>query len=121
MPKPIIAESRTLARQRNATIPQPISLDAIEEICPAELPVALRKEISRLAVEAGRIIGCPDYWRADFRLDASGAPRALEVNTLPGLQPGYSDITKMTNPAGMGYADLVRWILKSAESPYRRE
>jgi D-alanine-D-alanine ligase len=41
-------------------------------------------------------------------------PLILEVNTLPGLQPGYSDITRMAAPAGMSYADLVRLILDSA-------
>jgi D-alanine-D-alanine ligase len=46
-------------------------------------------------------------------MNAAGAPLILEVNTLPGLQPGYSDITKMADAEGIGYPGLLREILAS--------
>jgi D-alanine--D-alanine ligase len=85
-----------------------------EEVCPAALPPSDAELMGQIAVRAGRAMACRDYWRVDFRMDEGGSPRILEVNTLPGLQPGYSDITKMIEPAGMSYADLVRTILRSA-------
>ncbi len=91
--------------------------DLVEEVCPAELRAADRELMASLAVRAGHALGCRDYWRADFRLDAKGAPKLLEVNTLPGLQPGYSDITKMTGrPAwSMGTSCGQSWIARGFE------
>ncbi len=88
--------------------------DAVEMVCPADLPAPQAARIGDLALRAGRAIGCRDYWRVDIRMDERAAPRVLEVNTLPGLQPGYSDITRMAEPAGMSYGALVRAILESA-------
>ncbi len=88
--------------------------DSFEEICPAPLPLSEAGQLGLLAVRAGRALGCRDYWRVDFRADAEGRPRVLEVNTLPGLQPGYSDMARMAEAAASGYAGLVRGILRSA-------
>ena len=87
--------------------------DAAEEVCPAVLSAEEAAEMGRLAVCAGRAIGCRDYWRVDFRADARGAPLILEVNTLPGLQPGYSDVTKKAGPAGMPCGAIVRGMMDS--------
>jgi D-alanine-D-alanine ligase len=88
--------------------------DTVAHACPAELSAGEAEVMGALAVRAGRAIGCRDYWRVDFRADPRDAPQVLEVNTLPGLQPGYSDITRMAEPAGMSYAEIVRKILDSA-------
>jgi D-alanine-D-alanine ligase len=91
----------------------------VKGVCPAELPADNAARMGELAVRAGRAIGCRDYWRVDVRFDAHGEPHIMEVNTLPGLQPGYSDMVKMIGPAGMSYAELVREILGSAENRRR--
>jgi len=88
--------------------------ETTKDICPAALSVPEAELMGGLAVRAGRMLGCRDYWRADFRQDSRGAPHLLEVNTLPGLQPGYSDMTKMAGPAGIDYAEMVRTIMESA-------
>ncbi len=88
--------------------------DWIKETCPAPLPAAEAALLAELAIRAGRTIGCRDYWRVDFRADPQGRPRILEVNTLPGLEPGYSDLVKMIGPAGMSYGELAETILRSA-------
>ncbi len=87
--------------------------ESVVEICPAALPAAESVTLGELALQAGRTIGCRDFWRVDFRADPDGAPRILEINTLPGLQPGYSDMVKMAGPAGLGYAGIVLSILRS--------
>jgi D-alanine-D-alanine ligase len=90
------------------------SADTVAGICPAELPEEDAEVMGGLAIRAGRELGCRDYWRVDFRMDSTGRPCIMEVNTLPGLQPGYSDMTKMADPAGIGYRGLVRAIMESA-------
>ena len=85
-----------------------------KELCPAPLDTRTSKELGQLAVQAGRAIGCRDYWRVDFRLDAGSRPHILEVNTLPGLMPGYSDLPVMAEAEGMTYGETIGAILASA-------
>jgi len=94
--------------------------ETVEEVCPAAIDELEADLMSGLAIRAGRALGCRDCWRVDFRMDSAGAPLILEVNTLPGLQPGYSDLTRMADPAGIGYDGLVRAILESAVRFTRR-
>ncbi len=93
--------------------------ETVTEICPAELPAGETARLGQMALRAGRAVGCRDYWRVDFRASRTGAAHVLEVNTLPGLQPGYSDIVKMAGPVGLSYRDMVRAILKSARRRLR--
>ena len=52
------------------------------------------QQLNRLTVAAFRVTGCADVGRVDFRLDADDGdkPYILEVNPLPGLYPGLSDL-----------------------------
>jgi D-alanine-D-alanine ligase len=50
---------------------------------PGALAPALEAELAALAVRAFAALACRDFARADFRLDAAGAPRFLELNPLP--------------------------------------
>jgi D-alanine-D-alanine ligase len=54
--------------------------------------------------------------RVDFRLDADDGdkPYILEVNPLPGLYPGLSDLVLEAHAAGMHYNDLINAILGTA-------
>jgi D-alanine-D-alanine ligase len=54
------------------------------EICPANIPDALRDEAQRIAVDAHTALGCEGYSRTDLMAGADGC-RFLELNTLPGL------------------------------------
>lgn len=88
--------------------------DAVQTICPARIPEDLAAEMRNMALEAFRAIGCEGYARVDLRVDKEGRPFILEINTLPGLQPGYSEFPRMAEAAGMSYADLVERILNLA-------
>jgi len=57
---------------------------------PGRLDAGLEAELARLAVLAFDALECLDWARADFRLDASGTPRFLELNPLPTFHPDGS-------------------------------
>ena len=47
-----------------------------------------------------------------------GAPLFLEVNPLPGLRPGYSDLPILAAMTGMDHAALIGAILDAATVRY---
>jgi D-alanine-D-alanine ligase len=71
-------------------------------------------EASRLALVTWRVLGARDCGRVDLRADATGRLQVLEVNPLPGLRPGYSDLALMWEFQGLEYGDLIRQIVESA-------
>ena len=65
-------------------------------------------------------LGCRDYARFDFRTDAQGEIKLLEVNPNPGwCWDGKMNL--MTGFAGLRYADLLRMILEGAQERYAVE
>jgi D-alanine-D-alanine ligase len=74
------------------------------------------------ALTAYRLLGCRDFARIDFRLDAAGQPRFLECNPLPGLNPDSSDIVILSRLAAHDrdavYDRLVQGILRDAVQRY---
>ncbi len=84
--------------------------------CPAQLPDEQAARLQELAAEVFRVTGCRDVARVDFRLDAdaAGTPCVLEVNALPGLCPGYSDLVLAAEAGGLDYAGLINAILDAA-------
>lgn len=81
--------------------------------CPADLPLALTRELERIALTAWRAVGGQGYGRADFRIDRSGRPWLLEVNPNPDISPG-AGLARMAGVAGMDYAALVRRLCEIA-------
>lgn len=62
-------------------------------------------------------LGCRDYAQFDFRADATGTIKLLEVNPNPGwCWDGKFNF--MAGYAGMHYADLLRLIIEAAQSRY---
>jgi D-alanine-D-alanine ligase len=57
---------------------------------PGRLDPELEEELAALAITAYRALECLDFARADFRLDAAGKPRFLEMNPLPSFAPDAS-------------------------------
>ncbi len=80
-------------------------------LCPAPVDPELTKKLHRLAWRAHVVLGALDISRTDIRLDGDGQPRLLEINTLPGLTPNYSDLCLQCNAQGISYADLILEIL----------
>jgi D-alanine-D-alanine ligase len=89
-------------------------------LCPAPLSKEEVEELSWLAAAVFRVTGCLDVARVDFRLDANDGnkPYILEVNPLPGLNPGYSDLCIEATADGWSYEDLINEIVNQAAERY---
>ena len=89
-------------------------------LCPAPLPAELAQELNWLAATTFRVTGCFDVGRIDFRLDArdNNKPYILEINPLPGLNPGYSDLPLEAQADGWTFEQLVNRILEEAVQRY---
>jgi D-alanine-D-alanine ligase len=74
------------------------------------------EELNWYTAATFRVTGCLDVARVDFRLDANdnNKPYILEINPLPGLNPGYSDLCIEAQADGWTYEDLVNRILDEA-------
>jgi D-alanine-D-alanine ligase len=85
-------------------------------MCPAQLASGLVEQLNWLAAAVFRVTGCLDVARVDFRLDADDGdrPYVLEVNPLPGLYPGLSDLVLEAAAAGLSYAELINRIVNAA-------
>ena len=91
-------------------------VDDFHYFCPAPLDPVLDADLQRLAAAVFRVTDCKDVARVDFRLDAANdnKPYILEVNPLPGLNPGYSDLCIQANGAGWTYERLINAIVELA-------
>jgi D-alanine-D-alanine ligase len=89
-------------------------------VCPTALAEAQEEELRGLAGAAFRTLDCLDVARVDFKLDANHAekPYILEVNPLPGLSPGVSDLVFEAEAEGMSHAQLINAILDAALERY---
>ncbi|NUP96713.1 MAG: D-alanine--D-alanine ligase [Planctomycetaceae bacterium] len=88
-----------------------------EEISYNVPPKRARAEIDaveKVALDAWRALGCRDVARIDVRCDASGNPKFIECNPLPGLAPGWSDLAILWDRTGGTYETLVGAILDEA-------
>ncbi len=84
---------------------------APDYLCPAPIDPEMTRKLQHLAYRAHVILGSLDVSRTDVRLDAEGNPRLLEINTLPGLTPGYSDLCIQASAHSISYEDLILEIL----------
>ncbi len=90
--------------------------------CPAHLTAKEEKMIRNFAFRIFDILECKDVARIDLRLSRmDGKPYFLEINPLPGLIDGYSDLTIIAKSAGMEYKDLIKRILNEALKRYRMQ
>jgi D-alanine-D-alanine ligase len=85
--------------------------------CPAPVTDELREKIEMAALGAYNSLKCRDVSRVDIRVK-DDMPYVLEINTLPGLQKGYSDLPRMAEAGGMTYDYLINFILESAAKRY---
>jgi D-alanine-D-alanine ligase len=86
-------------------------------VAPAQIPQRVADEILRLAALAHAALGCRGLTRSDFRYDdIKDVLVLLEVNTQPGMTP-TSLAPEQAAKAGIGFDDLVRWIVEDASCP----
>ena len=94
--------------------------DQLNYLCPAPLDEDMVDELNWLAAACFRVTGALDVSRIDFRLDANDnwRPYILEINPLPGLSPGISDIVIEAAADGISHPELVIMILETALRRY---
>jgi len=81
---------------------------------PALLPEKIKKLIIEWCLKLFERLGCKDYCRFDWRLDANGNPKLLEVNPNPGwCWDGH--LAKMAKIQGTSYGEMLQTILRAAE------
>jgi D-alanine-D-alanine ligase len=81
---------------------------------PADLQEDTEKLIVRCCLALFERLECRDYCRFDWRLDASGKPRLLEVNPNPGwCWDGH--LARMAALSDISYPAMLERILKAAE------
>jgi D-alanine-D-alanine ligase len=79
-------------------------------LIPCGLTPAEETRMKQLTQRAFDMLGCTDWGRADFMLDAQGNPYFLEVNTAPGMTD-HSLPPKAARAVGISYKDLVVKVL----------
>jgi D-alanine-D-alanine ligase len=80
---------------------------------PANLPQDTIEIIENSSLKLFERLECQDYARFDWRLDAKGSPKLLEVNPNPGwCWDGH--LAKMCNFANIPYKEMLKRILEAA-------
>jgi D-alanine-D-alanine ligase len=94
--------------------------DKLNYLCPAPLDEDMVDDLNWYTAAVFRVIGALDVSRVDFRLDANDnwKPYILEINPLPGLSPGTSDLVIEANADGVSHTELVNMILETALKRY---
>jgi len=86
-------------------------------LMPAPIHPRAYDEALDVSLRAHRALGCRGVSRADLRYDdTAGEPGRvilLEVNTQPGMTP-TSLVPDIARHSGIGFAELVRWMVENA-------
>jgi D-alanine-D-alanine ligase len=88
--------------------------DGSKHIVPAQMPPAAFEQALRVSEAAHVALGCAGVSRSDLRYDdINDILVLLEVNTQPGMTP-TSLAPEQAAHAGIGFDDLVGWIVENA-------
>ncbi|MER8912065.1 ATP-grasp domain-containing protein [Mesorhizobium sp. M0854] len=90
---------------------------APQRICPAQIGSKLARTLRDISVATFRACECRDYARVDFRIDRSGQPFVLEINSMPGLGMTSAYVLAATT-AGYSFSSLFNRILHIANTRY---
>jgi D-alanine-D-alanine ligase len=84
-------------------------------LCPCGLEQGVEAEYQALCLRAFQSVGASGWGRVDFMLDDSGAPKLLEINTIPGMTD-HSLVPMAARQAGIDFDDLCARILDTSLS-----
>jgi D-alanine-D-alanine ligase len=73
-------------------------------------------QLKDLALRCWRVFGLRGYARVDFRIDGTGKPWVLEVNTNPCLSPD-GGFYAATERSGLSFVQAIERIIRDAISP----
>lgn len=89
--------------------------EGLATICPARVDGKLATKLRDISVATFRACQCRDYARVDIRVDQSGQPYILEINSIPALHGTYFQAAAS---AGYSFSSLVNRILDVAHTRY---
>ncbi|RWO62369.1 MAG: ATP-grasp domain-containing protein [Mesorhizobium sp.] len=92
-----------------------VAAATVPKICPAQIESGLETMLRDISVATFRACHCRDYARVDFRIDRSGQPFVLEMNSMPDLSTHCSYATAAT-AAGHSFSSLINRILNLAHT-----
>lgn len=94
-----------------------VTAAAVPKICPAQIESGLETVLGDISVATFHACHCRDYARVDLRIDRSGQPFVLEINSIPSLTM-HSSYVLAARTAGHSYSGLVKRILDVAHTRY---
>lgn len=86
-------------------------------VCPALVDASLERELREIAIKTFKACHLRDYARVDIRIDASGRPSVLEINSMASLGWGGAYVLAARH-AGFSFPELVCAIVDSAHKRY---
>lgn len=88
---------------------------ALAPICPAQVDSKLAKMLRDISIATFQACQCRDYARVDVRIDRSGQPFVLEINSIPALRGIF---VQAATSAGYSFSSLINRILDVAHTRY---
>ncbi len=114
---PLVEQDFGDRKMRMMTWEAKFMADGPQKICPAQIGSKLAAKLRDISVASFHACQCRDYARVDFRIDRSGQPFVLDVNSDPALGMDNSyPLAAMT--AGYSFSSLVNRILNAAHMRY---
>ena len=83
-----------------------------KEVCPAQIPDALRDQIQEVSKKIYAHLGCSGLVRVDY-ISAEDGLYFLEVNTIPGMTAA-SLVPQMVRASGMDMTDFLTTIIENS-------
>ena len=93
------------------------SPDEPTKICPAPISENLAGRLYELSLSTYRICQCRDYARVDIRIDPSGEPFVLEINSMASLGTGGT-LVLAAKSAGYTFESLISRLLDITHERY---
>ncbi|MER9294799.1 ATP-grasp domain-containing protein [Mesorhizobium sp. M0510] len=88
-----------------------------QRICPAQIGSSLAAALRQISVASFNACQCRDFARIDLRIDRSGRPFVLEINSMPALDPNTAYALAAWT-AGHSFSSMVNRILNVAQTRY---
>jgi len=86
--------------------------------CPAKVDEELANKLKDLAVKAGELFNCVDYFRVDFRVDKNANPFILEINQNPDISDD-AGLAAMAQANNISYKELLQKIVENARQRWK--
>jgi len=93
------------------------SSDEPEKLCPAELDEELANRLRKISLDTFLACHCKDYARVDIRINKSGMPFVLEINSMASLGTGGAFVLAANN-AGYSFESLISRIIDITHERY---